>query len=64
MEEESRKWIVRCPSCGTERSIWDLGGIRWKATGNKWIFGRCPNCGKRSWHDVFRREETEAKPAE
>ena len=32
---ESRAWIARCESCGGERSIWDLGGIRWKASGNR-----------------------------
>jgi len=34
MEEESRSWIARCPHCGSEKSVWDLGGIRWKAAGS------------------------------
>jgi predicted RNA-binding Zn-ribbon protein involved in translation (DUF1610 family) len=55
MEEESRNWMVRCPSCGFEQSIWDLGGIRWKARGNKRIWFRCPNCGTWGWRTLERR---------
>ena len=57
METESRAWMVRCRSCGFERSIWELGGIRWKATGSKWTWGRCPNCGQRGWHTISRRDQ-------
>ena len=63
MEAESREWMVRCRSCGFERSIWELGGIRWKATGTKWTWGRCSNCGKRGWHKIYRRHPTESAPA-
>jgi len=52
MEAHSRAWLVECPNCGHTRSIWDLGGIRYKATGNSRVFGRCPQCGKRSWHKL------------
>ncbi len=60
MEAESRAWIVGCPACGFERSIWDLGGIRWKASGSKRILARCPSCGKVAWQKVFYREPTRA----
>jgi hypothetical protein len=60
MEAESRAWMVRCRSCGFERSIWELGGIRWNAKGSKWTWGRCPNCGKRGWHKIYRRDETDS----
>ena len=56
MEADSRTWMVQCPVCGYERSIWDIGGIRYKAVGNQRNLMRCPNCGKRSWHKVYRRE--------
>ena len=59
METESRAWMVRCRSCGSERSIWELGGIRWKATGSKWTWGRCSTCGKRGWQKIYRRDQTE-----
>jgi len=54
MEAESRMWKVTC-SCGCGRSIWELGGIRWKATGNPRTYLRCPQCGQRSWHRVAKR---------
>ena len=56
MERESRTWMLRCRSCGFERSIWDLGGIRWKARGKSATWRRCAGCGKRGWHTVYRRE--------
>ena len=56
MEAESRSWMVRCPACGFAQSIWDLGGIRWKATGRKRIWVRCPNCGKRGWQTLYRQD--------
>lgn len=53
MEAESRSWKARC-SCGFERSIWELGGIRWKASGQPRNYLLCPRCGMRSWHTVAR----------
>ncbi len=62
MEAESREWTVRCGRCGSERSLWELGGIRWKAnraqrTGT-WV--RCPACGERGRHTVSRRDRTDS----
>ncbi|HEY8600893.1 MAG TPA: phage terminase large subunit family protein [Thermomicrobiales bacterium] len=54
MEAESREWLVRCPACGHEQSIWDLGGVRYKARGTKKTFLRCPNCRSFGWHTVYR----------
>lgn len=51
MEADSRSWMVRCP-CGFAQSIWDLGGIRWKAKGNPRTYRTCPNCQQTSWHTV------------
>jgi hypothetical protein len=51
MEAESRQWMVIC-ECGHRRSIWDLGGIRWKGGGNPSTLMNCPACGKTSWHVV------------
>jgi hypothetical protein len=59
METESRAWMVQCQACGFERSVWELGGIRWKARGTTRTFGRCPNCGRLSWHKIYRRDQTE-----
>ncbi len=49
MEAESRSWMMRCP-CGHSRSVWDLGGIRWKAAGNPKRLLTCPACGQTTWH--------------
>jgi hypothetical protein len=56
METESRRWRVQCPHCGLERSVWEMGGIRWRAAGNpRWLL-RCPQCGMRKWHRVYYRK--------
>lgn len=52
MERESREWMARCPNCNHARSIWDLGGIRWKAAGNPRRFLTCAECGVSAWHVV------------
>jgi len=55
MEADSRSWILTCPACGYEISIWDLGGIRYKATGNQRTYMKCRKCGKRGWHRTIKR---------
>ena len=54
MEAHSRAWLVECPNCGHERSIWELGGIRYKAAGNPRTRLRCPKCGQAGWHKVHK----------
>lgn len=54
MEAHSRAWLVQCPNCGHERSIWELGGIRYKAAGNPRMRLRCPKCGQAGWHKVYK----------
>jgi hypothetical protein len=56
MQAESRSWMVQC-ACGFERSIWEAGGIRWKAIGRPRRLIKCPQCGERTWHTVYRRAE-------
>jgi predicted RNA-binding Zn-ribbon protein involved in translation (DUF1610 family) len=56
IERESREWIATCPSCGRSASIWELGGVRYKAASKgKRILARCSQCGKRVWARVERR---------
>lgn len=52
MEAHSRAWLVECPGCGFSRSIWDLGGIRYKASGKPSTRLRCSRCGEAGWHTV------------
>ena len=45
VERESRAWAYECGQCGHRESVWDMGGIRYKASGEKSYRGRCPACG-------------------
>ena len=54
MEASSRAWTVRCPNCSHERSVWEMGGIRWGASGNPQRRLTCPGCGATGWHKVFK----------
>ena len=56
IEADSRMWMMQCQKCGYERSIWEIGGIRYKAIGNPRTLKRCPNCGQINWHKIYRRE--------
>ena len=53
-EEESRKWMIHCPKCEQEVSVWDAGGIRYKASGTVHRWGKCPNCGEKSMLRIYR----------
>lgn len=55
MEAESREWIVHCPKCGHEVSVWDIGGIRYKAAGEPVWRRRCLGCGEVANLKVRRR---------
>ena len=52
IEADSRAWIATCPNCGFGRSIWELGGIRYKASGTPRRLMRCPRCGQSGWHRI------------
>jgi hypothetical protein len=54
MEAESRTWMMRCP-CGHEQSVWEAGGIRWKAAGNPRRRARCPGCGEVTWQQLYKK---------
>lgn len=56
LEAESRRWMMTC-RCGFQRSIWDLGGIRYKASGRQRNYGYCPACKTRSWHTLIKVPE-------
>lgn len=55
MEVESKEWKVQCSHCGHERSIWDMGGIRWKAHGEKALYRYCVNCDQSSLLKVYKK---------
>lgn len=53
MEAESREWLMTCP-CGAEQSVWDAGGIRWKAAGNPQRRLKCNKCHQVTLHTIHR----------
>lgn len=57
IERESREWKAICQTCENTRSIWELGGIRWKAKskGKRQSFF-CPECGRRRVHRIERHK--------
>jgi hypothetical protein len=55
VEARTREWIVTCPSCGLERDLWDLGGVRYKFRRRGRPEGvriRCPRCNERGAHPL------------
>jgi hypothetical protein len=54
MEASSRNWMMSCP-CGFEKSVWEAGGIRWKASGTPRRYLRCEACGESTWHTVYKK---------
>lgn len=57
MEAESRCWMLKC-RCGREFSVWDSGGIRWKAAGRPYRYLQCPKCGW-TWHETYYKPDAE-----
>jgi DNA-directed RNA polymerase subunit RPC12/RpoP len=58
IERQSREWDVVCPTCGNRRSVWEIGGIRYKAASSgKRIGATCPSCGERGLFEVVRHPD-------
>ena len=51
MEADSRRWKSHC-KCGGSISIWDLGGLRYKAAGRPLRGFRCRACGSFGLHPL------------
>jgi hypothetical protein len=48
IQAESERWQLRCPTCGTVRSVWEMGGIRYKAhSKGRLVHAMCTTCGRR-----------------
>jgi hypothetical protein len=56
LRAESESWIFTCPGCGNQRSVWELGGVRYGAGAQgKSLLLKCRGCGKRCWMPLTRR---------
>jgi len=58
IEAESRTWMMQCPKCGFETSIWQAGGMRYKGLGPVYRLGRCPSCEKIGMLRVYQRDDS------
>ena len=56
IEAESRSWRVQCPVCGNEKSIWDVGGVRYKALGTVRRLGHCSRCRRIRMLRIYRSD--------
>jgi hypothetical protein len=62
-EQESREWFFVCSTCGTARSVRELGGIRYKAhskAAKRRMF--CPACDTARWHELEHRRLAVTEP--
>lgn len=55
MMEDSKRYRFTC-RCGKESSIWDIGGIRYKAVGKPTTGVKCPHCRKFGMHKIYKTE--------
>lgn len=46
IKQESQQWVATCGHCQKTHSIWDIGGVRYKASGSFRALTRCPHCRK------------------
>jgi hypothetical protein len=64
LEEESRAWHIQCTECGSSKSVWELGGVRYKAASRgKRIRGHCSTCGTRRWLRYVRIDPDDSSEA-
>ncbi len=62
IETESRRWFLQCPDCGFEISVWDSGGMRFRARGKAYRRGRCRGCNRVGMLRLYQRDENDDMP--
>lgn len=55
---DTKKWLMEC-RCVHKRDVWDSGGIRYKASGERSELARCPACGKMTMHKMRKKTDAE-----
>lgn len=61
IERETKQWEVACP-CGERRSLWEMGGVRYKARGNPKRRLHCLACNEMTWHRIRKRRKSDSEP--
>jgi hypothetical protein len=47
VQAESESWLLRCPKCDSTRSVWEIGGVRYKGKSKgKRSSVWCAQCGQ------------------
>ena len=56
MAADSRRWVWECRNCGHRRSVWEMGGIRYKGSGRERQLETCSQCRSAGVHRFYRAE--------
>ncbi|MBL1280998.1 MAG: hypothetical protein COA33_012030 [Fluviicola sp.] len=57
IKKESIQWGFTCEECKERTSFWDIGGVRYKATGNPIMQFACPKCKVKRLQTINKLEE-------
>lgn len=52
---ESKRYQFDC-NCGKTSSIWDIGGVRYKAYGKPSTLVKCPHCTKIAMRKIYKAD--------
>ena len=53
MAADSRRWVWECRNCGHRRSVWEMGGIRYKGSGGERQLETCSACRTTGVHRFY-----------
>jgi len=56
IKKDSMLWGFTCANCHKRSSIWEIGGVRYKAKGNPRSLIKCPGCGKKAMQRINKKE--------
>ncbi|MDX2359733.1 MAG: hypothetical protein QNK23_02925 [Crocinitomicaceae bacterium] len=56
IKQESMLWGFTCENCKKRSSIWEIGGVRYKAKGNPRTMIKCPECGTKVMQRITKIE--------
>jgi len=57
IKKESNQWKFTCDKCHKKSSIWEAGGIRYKASGEPTMRIKCPKCGQKTTSKVTKSKK-------
>ncbi|PZR33034.1 hypothetical protein [Caulobacter segnis] len=60
---ESHAWKIQCTSCGRQRSLASVGGIRYGGFGTSYTLGMCSQCGGFRMLRIYKPEKPPASPS-